>query len=108
MIEEGLRMSVYFGERDRVGGRLLADELIDLFTRHHVETSALLRGIEGFGIKHRLQSERLLSLSEDLPLVALALDTRSRIEAVVAEVRAISRHGVIALERARLLNGRVL
>ncbi len=101
-------MSVYFGERDRVGGRLLADELIDLFARHRVKTSALLRGIEGFGIKHRLQSERLLSLSEDLPLVALALDTPSRIEAVAAEVGAISRHGVIALERARLLSGRVL
>jgi len=67
-IEDGLRLSVYFGERDRADGRLLADALIDLFARHGLRTSALLRGIEGFGIKHRLQSERLLTLSEDLPL----------------------------------------
>jgi PII-like signaling protein len=107
MIEDGLRMNVYMGERDRVDGRLLADALMDTFARHRVRTSALLRGIEGFGIKHRVQSERLLSLSEDLPLVALALDTSTRIEALVAEVRAISRHGLITLERARLLDGRV-
>ena len=101
-------MNVYMGERERAGGRLLADALLDLFARRRVRTSALLRGIEGFGIKHRLQSERLLSLSEDLPLVAVALDTRPCIEAVAAEVRAISRHGVITLERARLLSGPVL
>jgi PII-like signaling protein len=104
-IEDGLRLSVYFGERDRDDGGLLADALIDLFARHRLRTSALLRGIEGFGIKHRLQSERLLTLSEDLPLVALALDTTPRIEAVLEEVRTLARHGLITLERARLLSG---
>jgi PII-like signaling protein len=104
-IEDGLRLSVYFGERDRDDGRLLADALIELFARHRLRTSTLLRGIEGFGIKQRLQSERLLTLSEDLPLVALALDTTPRIEAVLEEVRALARHGLITLERARLLSG---
>lgn len=104
MIEDGLRLSVYFGERDRADGRLLADALIDLYASHRVRTSVLLRGIEGFGIKHRLQSERLLTLSEDLPLVALALDTGPRIEAVREDVRALARHGLITIERARLLS----
>jgi PII-like signaling protein len=71
-----------------------------------VSTSALFRGVEGFGIKHRLQTERLLTLSEDLPMLAIALDTRARIEALAEEVRGVSRHGVITLERALLLAGR--
>jgi PII-like signaling protein len=104
MSEDGLRLSVYFGERDRAHGGLLADALIDVFARHSVRTSVLLRGLEGFGIKHRLQSERLLTLSEDLPLLALALDTQARIEALVTDVRAISQEGLITLERARLLS----
>ncbi len=105
MVEDGLRLSAYFGERDRAGGRLLADVSMDMFERHGIRTSVLLRGIEGFGIKHRLQSERLLTLSEDLPLVAVALDTQPRIEAALENLRALSRHGVITLERARLLSG---
>ncbi len=105
MVEDGLRLTAYLGERDHVGGRLLADALMDVFASHGVRTSVLLRGIEGFGIKHRLQTERLLTLSEDLPLLAIALDTNTRIEAVLEEVRALSRHGVITLERARLLGG---
>lgn len=107
-VEDGLRLSVYLGERDRAGGRLLADALLECYARHRVRTSALLRGVEGFGIKHMLQSEGLLTLSEDLPLVALALDTRPRIEAVLEDVRALARHGLITLERARLFSGSVL
>jgi PII-like signaling protein len=105
MVEDGLRLTAYIGERDRADGRLLADALLDVFAREGVRTSVLLRGIEGFGIKHRLQTERLLTLSEDLPLLAIALDTPARIEVVLEQVRALSRHGVITLERARLLSG---
>lgn len=105
MVEDGLRLTAYIGERDRADDRLLADALMDLFERHKVRTSVLLRGIEGFGIKHRLQTERLLTLSEDLPLLAIALDTEARIEPLLDGVRALSRHGTITLERARLLSG---
>jgi PII-like signaling protein len=105
---DGLRLSVYLGERDRAGGRLLADALLDSYARHGVQTSALIRGVEGFGIKHRLQSEGLLTLSEDLPLVALAFDTASRIEAVLEDVLALAPHGLITLERARLSSGSTL
>src|SRR5580698_932796 len=97
VIEDGLRLSVYFGERDRAGGGLLADALIDAFAAHGVKTSVLLRGLEGFGLKHRLQSERLLTLSEDLPMLALAVDTQARVEALLADVRAISGEGLITL-----------
>jgi PII-like signaling protein len=103
-VEEALRLSAYFGERDRAGGQLLADALMDLYADRGVRTSVLLRGIEGFGIKHRLATERLLTLSEDLPLLALAVDTPARIETVLGQVRALSPHGAITLERARLVD----
>jgi PII-like signaling protein len=100
-----LKLTIYFGERDRVGGGFLADALLDLFGRRELETSVLLRGAEGFGAKHRLQTQRLLTLSEDLPLVAVAVDTRERIEAVVPEVTSLGGGGLVTLERARLLAG---
>ncbi|MCW3057679.1 MAG: hypothetical protein JWO21_1648, partial [Solirubrobacterales bacterium] len=91
MAQEGLKLSAYAGERDRAGGRLLADALMEIFARHRIHASALFRGIEGFGIKHRLQTERLLTLSEDLPVLATAVDGRARIEEVMAEVASVSR-----------------
>jgi PII-like signaling protein len=100
---EGLELTVYFGERDRCGGRLLSDVLMDAHERQGVQRSLLLRGLEGFGLKHRLQTERLLTLSEDLPIIALAIDSPAVIQALTEEVRSLTRHGLITLERARLL-----
>jgi PII-like signaling protein len=97
-----LKLTAYFGERDRANGGFLADALIDLFARHEVATSLVLRGVEGFGAKH-LRTDRLLSLSEDLPLVAVAVDRSERIEAIVPAVEALPFHGPVTLEAARML-----
>ena len=69
-----LKLTTYFGERDRAGDRFLADALLDLYARHELRTSVVLRGVEGFGVKHHLHTDRLLTLSEDLPLVSVAVD----------------------------------
>jgi len=102
-----LTLTTYFGERDRTPDRLLADELLDLFGAQGVHTSILLRGADGYGRGQRLRTDRLLTLSEDLPVVAIAVDEADRIEALLERVLAIRRHGLVTLERARLLTGAI-
>jgi PII-like signaling protein len=102
-----LKLTIYFGERDRAEGRFLADALLDRYERHGLATSVLLRGIEGFGARHRLKTQRLLTLSEDLPMVSVAVDTRQRIDQVLPEVTAVMGDGLITLERARMLTGQL-
>ena len=96
-----LKLTTYFGERQHTGDRFMADALFDLYARHEVRTSVLLRGVEGFGARHHLRSDVVLTLSEDLPLVSVAVDAPDRIEGVLDEVHAFERHGLVTLERAR-------
>jgi PII-like signaling protein len=105
--EDCLKLTIYFGERDRARGGFLADALLDLFERQSFQTSVLLRGAEGFGAKQRLQTQRLLTLSEDLPVVAVAVDSRERIERTLLEVTELTGDGLVTLERARMLTGRI-
>jgi PII-like signaling protein len=100
--EDALKLSIYFGERSQVKGRLLADELLDVHTRHEIRTSILMRGIQGFGAKHRRRTDRLLTISEDLPLMSVAVDSHKRIEALLGDVGAIGHEGLMTLERARI------
>ena len=99
---DALKLTTYFGERDRAGDRFLADALVDLYARRRMRTSLVMRGVEGFGVKHHLHTDRLLTLSEDLPMVSVAVDLRARIEAALDEVVALSGDGLITLERARM------
>ncbi len=102
MNEDSLKLTVYFGERDRAGDRYLADALIDVFAAHALRTSLVMRGTTGFGSKQHLRTDRLLSLSEDLPLVAVAVDTRERVTAALRDVEALAFDGLVTLERARM------
>lgn len=103
-----VKLTSYFGERQRARGRFTADALLDLYARHRIETSILLRGTEGFGARHRLRTDRSLTLSEDLPLISVAVDTSSRIEAVIDQTAGLISSGLVTLERARLLTGAAL
>lgn len=107
MIDDCLRLTVYYGERDRTDGGFLADALVDVFARHELEISLVMRGVTGFGAKQHLRTDRLLTLSEDLPLVSVAVDTRARIETAVHELEALRFDGLVTLERARMLTDRL-
>ena len=102
-----LKLTTYFSERHRTGDRFVADALLDLYGRREIEVSVMMRGAEGFGPGHHLRTDRLLTLSEDLPLVSVAVDTRARIESVLDEVVSLERHGLLTLERARMLTGEI-
>jgi len=105
--EDCLKLTAYLGERDRADGGYLADAFTEIYARHELQASVLLRGVEGFGAKHQLRTDRLLTLSEDLPLVSIAVDSRPRIEAVVREIGELRFSGLVTLERARMLSGEV-
>ena len=103
MTSDCLKLTVYFGERDRLNGHLTSDVLLDLYQRHGLQTAILVRATEGFGVKHQLRTQRMLTLSDDLPLVSIAVDRRERIEALLPEVEALVSGGLVTLERARLV-----
>lgn len=96
------KLSTYCGERDRVGNRFLADRLLEVYAEHAVATSILLRGMAGFGREHHRRTDQSLTLSEDPPVTALAVDTQERIEALLDEVLRIDHQSMVTMERATL------
>lgn len=51
-----------------------------------------------FGAKQRFHTQRLLTLSEELPVVAIAVDTREKVEALLPEVTSVIGDGHVTLE----------
>ncbi|OBK13326.1 DUF190 domain-containing protein [Mycobacterium asiaticum] len=106
MSEQSLKLTAYFGERQRCVGeprRFLADAMLDLFGARGVATSVMMRGIASFGPKGDLRTDRSLSLSEDPPATIAAVDVESKIRSLVDDVTAMTGRGLVTLERARLI-----
>jgi PII-like signaling protein len=105
MNDDCLKLTSYFGERQRTDGRFLAEALLDLYGQHEIATSVMLRGIAGFGLRHSLRTDQLLSMSEDPPVAVIAVDSRAKIEELLDQQTALTKRGLITLERARLFRG---
>jgi len=103
MNEDCLKLTSYFGERQRSGDRFLAEAMLKLFGQREIASSIMLRGIAGFGLRHHLRTDLSLSLSEDPPVVVVAVDTRTKIDELLDPVLALKNRGLVTLERARLL-----
>lgn len=105
MSADYLKLTTYFGERQRVEGGFLADALLDLYAEAGLATSAVLRGIGGFGPRHQLRTDRTLTMSEDPPIAVAAVDTTEKVAPLADQVTAMTSRGLVTLERARFTAG---
>jgi PII-like signaling protein len=107
MNDDALKLTTYFGERQHVDGRFLAEDLLRLYGERDVAVSVMLRGIASFGPAKELRSDKWLSMSEDPPIAVAAVDARDKIAALARSVVDLTPRGLVTLERARLITGEV-
>lgn len=89
---------MHFGERGRSGGVLIAERLMSVLDSGGLETAALIRGAEGFGLRHGMRSSERLTLSEDLPMVAIALGPSEVVGPVAEQARTLFKRGLVTVE----------
>lgn len=102
---ESLKLTCYSGERHRAGVTLAGTALLDLYATAEIAASIQLRGTQGSGLRQHLRSGRSLALSEELPLLTVAVDAGPRIEAVLEQALAMTTSGLVTLEPVHLLDG---
>jgi hypothetical protein len=102
----GLLVRIYLGESDQWHGRPLYQAIVEHLRRNGLAGATVLRGIEGFGAKQHLHSTRILSLSEDLPILIETVDTEKKIRAVLPDLDDMVADGLITLERVEIISYR--
>jgi PII-like signaling protein len=98
VIGAGRKLSVYFGERDRCDGRFLAERVVAELDAAGMRAAILMRGAEGYGAKHRVRTDRLLTLSEDLPVVAIGVGGEEAVDAAAARIGSLPFAGLVVTE----------
>jgi PII-like signaling protein len=97
------RLTVIIGESDTVGHKPLYTEIVHRAHAAGLSGASVFRGIEGYGASNHIHTTRLLSLSEDLPVSVIIVDSPERIQAFLPEVEHLITGGIATVEDVQAL-----
>lgn len=92
-----LRLTVLIGENDTWHHRPLYSEIVHRAHAAGLAGASVFRGIEGFGASALVHTARLLSLSEDLPVAIVVVDTEERVRAFLPQLDTLVTEGGLVL-----------
>ncbi|MFC0597719.1 DUF190 domain-containing protein [Streptomyces palmae] len=93
-----LRLTVLVGEGDTWHHKPLFSEIVHRAHAAGLAGASVFRGVEGFGACSRIHTARLLSLSEDLPVAVVIVDTEEKVRAFLPRLEELMGQGLAILD----------
>lgn len=98
-----LRLTIMIGESDLWHHKPLSTEIVHRAHKAGLAGATVLHGVEGFGASNRIHTTRLLSLSEELPVVVVIVDTHDRIHAFIPQLDDLVTEGLVILDDCEVI-----
>jgi uncharacterized protein len=96
-------MRIHIGESDRWHHKLLYQAIVELFRHEGFAGVTVFRGVGGYGSSSRYHTDKILRLSQDLPIVIEVVEYAERIERILPKLDEMVDGGLITLEKAHVI-----
>jgi PII-like signaling protein len=107
-IVQATKLVIYVGDADHQGGKPLSRAIVELLRAEGFAGATVLHGIEGYGATRRIHTAKILDLSQDLPVVIVAIDRDEKIQAILPQIETLVTNGLVPLEKVRVALSRPL
>ncbi|HEX6935387.1 MAG TPA: DUF190 domain-containing protein [Actinomycetes bacterium] len=98
-----LRLTVLVGGADQHRHRPLYTEVVHRAHQAGLAGASVFRGMEGYGRSSHIHTARLLSLTEDLPVAVVIVDTEERIRAFLPRLDDIAADCLVLLDQVEVV-----
>jgi len=96
-------MRIHIGESDKWRGKPLHEAIVELLRKERFSGATVLRGVGGFGSSSVYHTDKILRLSQDLPMVVEIVEAAERIEEILPRLDEMVEGGLITLEKVRVI-----
>jgi PII-like signaling protein len=104
---EAKLLRIFIGESDKIKGRSVYEEIVLKAREAGLAGATVIKGIMGFGANSSIHTSKLLTLSEDLPLIIEIVDTLEKIETFIPIVNDIFENanigGLVTIEKVQII-----
>lgn len=97
------RLTIYLGEDDHWHHKPLYHEIVRRAKDAGLAGASVLRGVEGYGASSLIHTTRILSLSEDLPVVIVIIDEEAKLRAFLPQLDELIGEGLVTLDQVEVV-----
>jgi PII-like signaling protein len=98
-----LRLTVFVGEDDMWRHTPVYHEIVRRAHDAGLAGATVMRGCEGYGASSVVHTSRILSLTENLPVVVLIVDAEERIRGFLPELDGVVAEGMAVLDEVEVV-----
>jgi uncharacterized protein len=96
-------MRIHIGESDRWHGKPLYEAIVEMLRKERFSGVTVLRGVAGYGGSSVYHTDKILRLSQDLPIILEVVESTERIESILPRLDEMVEGGLITLEKVRVI-----
>jgi hypothetical protein len=96
-------MRIHIGESDEWHGQPLYEAIVEMLRKEKFSGVTVLRGVAGHGGSSVYHTDKILRLSQDLPIILEIVEATERIEQILPRLDAMVEGGLITLEKVRVI-----
>jgi len=96
-------MRIHIGESDKWHGKALHEAIVEMLRKDGFSGATVLRGVAGYGGSSIYHTDKILRLSQDLPIIVEVVENTERIEKILPQLDQMVEGGLITLEKVRVI-----
>jgi len=100
-------LRIFIGESDKHNGKPVYEEIILKAREFRLAGATVIRGIMSYGANSKIHTAKLLTLSEDLPVIIEIVENLEKIEKFIPVVNEIFESanigGLVTIEKAQII-----
>ncbi len=97
-LKDAVKLTAYVSDSVRYEHKPLYEAILELLHHEGISGATVAHGTAGYGADKQLHTIKILRLSNDLPVIVTAIDTREKIDAVLPKLDTMIAKGLVTIE----------
>ena len=100
---KAVKVTLYLSDGAKHHGVPVYSSILDLLFNQGVAGATVVKGVAGFGAKHRIHSAHILEISDHLPIKIEFIETREKVDAIMPELEKRISSGLIEVQETSII-----
>lgn len=100
---KAVKVTLYLSDGAKRHGVPVYSSILDFLFHSGIAGATVVKGVAGFGAKHRLHSAHILEISDHLPIKVEFIETREKVDQVLPELERRAASGLIEIQETTII-----